>query len=910
MSKRSGSRGVALFLVLVLVAGAGFWWWRGREKQSGAGGRGGAGTAQSVRGSGTGTGTGTGTGQKVARLEGRVRGPGDSAVPGAIIHLDPGEGDATTILAGADGRFVVDDLEPGEYAVSASAPGFVPDVEPELALRGGETTKVELVLDKGGLTLRGTVTDALTGPIAGAVVSAATQNGFFGTRSDRAAAMTDDAGRYTLTLAPGAYRVRASHAEYVGAGAQVELRDAEVVQDFRLVPGGVIEGIVKDEVTGQPVGGATVMVERERGGPGWSEGRGIVTVESNAMGAFRAPGLMPGTLRLRAEVERDGRLTREPVLVPLGVAEQAANVEVFVGAAPFVAGRVVDEEGKPVPGAMVMAMGKQELTSSPSDDEGNFRFVGLKPGFWQLSGSSEHHEADGLTPVTLADAPVEGVIVKVSSAPHITGHVVPAAVAEVKLERDLTQGGIMLWGGGMAMMAATHSGDDGAFDLTPVESGKRVVLAQTADGRRGKVEVDVPAKGAIDVVIKLEERGSIAGRVVDQSGNPVPGAAVHLKKLEGNKRSTFVVNGVDLTTDRAVVGRDGAFIMRGLDKGKYELTVADDRGGRLGWAKAAKGKERAPVTVQLGENEQKTGVELTVELDDGVLRGVVRNPDGTPRAEAWVTASLRHDELMPEHPDGDGPGETSTTIMIVDDGSGIGGAPPVLTDESGRFELRGLRRGTYDLVAEAERGALRGRVDNVRTGSDTAIALAGLASIEGVVTAAGKPVSEFSFEIEGLARRAQTVRDASGKFRIDRIDPGTYTVRIKSAAGVGNGKVIAEAGKTAQVAIALAGATKVRGRLVDDKGTPVANTPVLAMPARASDDEHGSFSFEGTPPTSDADGRFDFEVEAGDYELIILGGPSRPVAPNKKFTAVGGQTADLGDIVVASAAPPPSTPPK
>jgi hypothetical protein len=898
VSKRTGIRGVALVLVLVMVAGGGFWWWRGRGGKQSPGSRGG-GSEGEVIGEGKGTGKGTGKGEReMARIEGRVTGPGGGGVP-AIVHLDPGDDEATTIVAGADGTFVVEDLEPGEYALSAASPGYVPDVEPELQLRGGETTKVDLVLAKGGVTLRGTVTDALTGPIAGAVVSAATHDGFFGTRSDGAAAMTDGSGRYVMTLASGAYRVRASHAEYVGSGAQVELRDSEVVQDFRLVPGGVIEGVVKDEVTGQPVGFALVMVERERGGPGWSEGRGVVSVESNAAGAFRAPGLMPGTLRLRAQVERDGRMTRDPVLVPLGVAEQAAGVEVFVGAAPFVAGRVVDEDGKAVPDAMVMAMGNQQLTSSPSDGDGTFRFVGLEPGAWRLSGSSERHEADGMTPVTLASAPVEGVIVKVASAPHITGRVVPAAVAEVKLERDLTQGGIMLWGGGMAMMAATESDAQGRFDLTPVESGKRVVIAKTADGRRGTIEVDVPAKGSVDVVIELEERGSIAGRVVDQSGNAVPGAAVHVKKLEGNKRSTFVVNGVDLTADRAVVARDGAFVMRGLDQGTYELTVADERGGRLGWAKAAKGKERTPVSVQLGKNEQKTGVELAIELDDGVLRGTVRNPDGTPRAEAWVTASLRHDELMPERGDGDGPGETSTTIMIVDDGSGIGGSPPALTDEHGRFELRGLRRGTYDLVAEAERGALRGRVDNVRTGSDTAIALAGLASIEGVVTAGGKPVAEFSFEIEGLARRAQTVRDAGGKFRIDRIDPGTYTVRIKSAAGVGNGKVIAEAGKTAQVAITLAGATKVRGRLVDDKGAPVANTPVLAMPARARDDEHGSFSYEGTPPTSGADGRFDFEVEAGDYELIILGGPSRPVSPNKKFTAVSGQTSDLGDIVVS-----------
>jgi hypothetical protein len=71
------------------------------------------------------------------------------------------------------------------------------------------------------------------------------------------------------------------------------------------------------------------------------------------------------------------------------------------------------------------------------------------------------------------------------------------------------------------------------------------------------------------------------------------------------------------------------------------------------------------------------------------------------------------------------------------------------------------------------------------------------------------------------------------------------------------------------------------------------------MPASARDSEHGSFSYEGPPPTSGPDGRFEFEVEAGAYELIVLGGPSRPVAPNQTFTATAGQTVDLGDIAVS-----------
>lgn len=901
-----------MVLVLVALLAAGAWWWRGRSQPGPSGGGGGSAALHTGSGGGTaGTGASGRDAARRARLEGRVRGPGDAAVA-AVIHVDPAGDEPTTIVAGADGRFVVEDLAPGRCTVSAAAVGFVPDLEPEVILRAGETARVELVLAAGGVTLRGTVSDASSGPIAGATVTASVRQGFFGDAPDGAAALTDDGGRYALTLAAGTYRVRASHAEYVGAAAAIELRDVEVIHDFRLVPGGVIEGVVKDEVTGQPVAGAEVTVERDRGGAGWAEGRTMVTVESDATGAFRAPGLMPGTLRVGAEVPRDGRMSREPVLVPLGVAEQAAGIEVFVGAAPYIAGRVVDEQGAPVPEAMVMAIGKQQMTSSQSDGDGVFRFVGLEPGTWQLAATSAHHQAGAMVPVTLADKPVTGVEVKVASAPHIIGRVEPPGVAEVRIDHDLSTGTMMLWGaGGATSMAATHSGEDGRFDLTPVESGKQRLVAKAADGRRGKVEVVVPEKGAAEVVIELEELGSIAGTVFDQHARPVPGAVVHVKKTEAGKRSSFVINGVDQSADRAAVDKGGNFVMRGLVAGRYELTVVDERGGRLLWAGGASGRrgsDRAPVVVILAEHKQQTGIRLAVELDDGVIRGVVKNPDGTARALAWVTASLRHDELVPDRPGGDEDvSEVSTTVMIVDDGSGVGGAVPVLTDEQGRFEISGLRRGAYDLVAEAERGALRGKVENIRTGGEATITMAGLASIEGVVTAGGKPATEFSFELEGVARRAQTVRDAGGRFRIERIDPGTYTVRVKSKAGVGNATVTAEAGKTAQVAIALASATKVRGRLIDAAGQPVAERAVLAMPARP-DGEHGSFSYEGAPPQSGPDGRFELEVEAGEYQLLVLGGGG-PTGPGKRFTAVSGQTVDLGDVNVPKPAPPAPSPP-
>jgi hypothetical protein len=65
------------------------------------------------------------------------------------------------------------------------------------------------------------------------------------------------------------------------------------------------------------------------------------------------------------------------------------------------------------------------------------------------------------------------------------------------------------------------------------------------------------------------------------------------------------------------------------------------------------------------------------------------------------------------------------------------------------------------------------------------------------------------------------------------------------------------------------------------------------MPARA-EGEHGEFGFEGPPPRTDAAGRFELELDAGDYQLLVLGGATP--APGKRFTVVSGQPLDLGDV--------------
>ena len=890
----------AAVAVVVLLVGLALWWKFGRGDDRDGGASRGA-TAAVGSGLAVGSGSATPAGPTVGALEGRIRDAAGAPVSDATVHVDGEDLDPRVIAARADGTFAVPDLAPGSYAVVASAPGYTGTAVAAVAVAAGATARVELVLTAGGNVVSGTVTDAGGGPVEGALVSAAhrVEVQSEGARRVAAAALTDRDGRYKLTLAAGSYTLSGQRADYLGDRVAIEVAGVDQIVDLRLVPGGTVEGVVKDVATGAVVAGATVDAQAEP--LGWLAGRGRVrSVTSDATGRFSLTGLPPGVLRLRAQVDADGRQSREPLQVSLAIGEQAPDVELWLEAAPYLAGRVVDDAGQPIADAQVTVLAASDAESTATDADGRFRVLGVEPGSYRLLPTHRSHRAGAPLLVKVADRSITDLVLTMSRSPRIVGRVEPGTAAMVTLDPDGE--GVDLAMLGALQLGGTPTAADGSFELSPVSPGRHVVAAKATDGRRGTVTVEVPAVGDAQAVITLEERGSIAGTVRDQRGAAVAGAAVQLRVTGGAVERHVVVNGVDVSADRAITGKDGSFVMKGLDAGRYGLAVLDERGGKLRWAKGG----AAPM-VELDAGEQKTGVALVVEVDDEVIRGVVLDPSGAPKADAWVQAVTRPEALGPP-PDDDGPQSSSVTrVMVVSDDGDSGASAPVLTDEQGRFELRRLRRGSYDVVAEADRGALRGRTTDVVTGGTTTVALTGLSAVAGVVTSGGAPVTDFSIEVLGVTPHRQRFRAADGRFRVERLEPGAYTINAQSELGRGSTTTTVAAGATAEVALVLTLDGTVVGRLVDASGQPVPGAHVLALPGDVG--EHGSFTMSGPPEQSGADGRFTLTLAPGDYQLLVLrgGGPDRT---GKKFTIVGGQQVDVGDVALSAAPPPPPPPPR
>jgi len=890
------NRRVVVVVALVAVVAGGFvWWWKGRGAATPA-----TSTVTQSSGSGSGTTAPVATHAKSdAPASATIKVTDDKGpVADASVRLSPAEGDVIVVKTGADGIARAAQLAPGAWEVSASAAGHEPAGLERQTLSAGAAVELAITLPVGGRTLSGTVTDATGGPVAGARIDAAKLGDMM--RPGRAVATTATGadGSYQLAVAEGQLMVEVSSPDYAAQSRYVEVGPTGAVADFQLVPGGAIEGIVRDARTKEVVGGAVVLARRDGGGMMRLAEGGMRVTKSGADGRFRLGGLRPGAYELGAAA--DVRSSKAPTVVGIGVAEQVSEVEVLISAGPTVSGVVVDEAGAPVPNIAVSAngdgpgAGAEETTNA----KGEFTITGLPAGRYVATATDDTFVPDGFTPFELAETDVKGLRVKVRRAAQIVGHVEPRQVCVVSHEIDPAELGM----GMPRFLAPVTTGADGVFRIGPASPGKATLTARCANGDQGALPIAVTV-GMPEVVLPVKAGASIAGRVVDGEGKAVGGVTVMATK-QGPSQSTMIVNGMVTSGVQALASANGTFLVNALPAGTYQLRVLDrGRPVRL------RGK---PVEVTVGATDKRTGVEVAIDRPNGVIKGVVSGPDGKPLADAWVSVHQDLEAMLegvmgergPRGGDGS-PGEareSRTITMTTDDSDGAGGGaafPPVLTDAQGRFTIGNLPHATYEVVAEAQKGVLRGRIQNITPDATVAITASGVTTLSGTVTGAGGPAALFTIELEGPTRAARTFTD--GKFQLGRVDPGTYKLRVSGSDGNAEVEVVVAPGKPATVDVTLVANAVVVGKLVDPQGKPLANVGVTLIPDTG--DGRVRLSLDGPPPASGPDGSFRLEGKAGKSILLAMT-PPRPFT-KRGLELVAGKTLDLGTVAVDPGPPPP-----
>ncbi|HEY0251968.1 MAG TPA: PDZ domain-containing protein [Kofleriaceae bacterium] len=380
--------------------------------------------------------------------------------------------------------------------------------------------------------------------------------------------------------------------------------------------------------------------------------------------------------------------------------------------------------------------------------------------------------------------------------------------------------------------------------------------------------------------------------MIDTTGQPVAEMTVSAKRTDDDhEASMFTMSGP--RRDNVTTGPDGTYKLVGLEAGTYEMHARHPQDWSEDFESIEKTDKKKKVEVAVVVGQEKSGVTITVEARNGVIKGVVIGSDKNPAADAWVTA-----KRVPAKPAVAKPGDGKDDDAEVQNQDWWPESEPVLTGPDGKFTIGKLRDGTYVVVADGPHGGSRAEKKDVKPGDTIQITLAPLATITGKVTSAGAPVNPYSIECTGATQIERSVAAADGAYKLEHVAPGSYTCSISSDAGTASDKLDVPAGDVTHD-FALTPWASITGTVVsmfDKSPVPGLN----ALIAGQNSDGGMADLIAGGGNKTDATGHFTIpKAPVGKGNLLIMDATSgfKPLA-TKDYTITTGQRVDVGAIEV------------
>ncbi len=604
----------------------------------------------------------------------------------------------------------------------------------------------------------------------------------------------------------------------------------------------LVTGQVLDAATREPLAGALV----------WNGGTGAKDwVRADSRGGFelRAPAGDSG----RLEAQAPGHLRHRR----LWTRNDNRSVTFTLETAGSIAGLVVDEAGRPLPGARLTTLPNpssrgSEIWLGPavtwSGADGRFALRSLPANRLHSVNANLEGFAPASQPADASSGPsirfqlgrgaaAVGLVLDekgqpVSGAVAILTPALLPSVPDAGLER-----------------LQTVSDAEGRFRFPHVTAGTfRLQVKKEGFTSADAGEIDVPERAdETDFgTITIKSGAVVEGIVVDSRGKPVAGADVDPESFDGK-----------LFIHPVTTGQDGRFRFADLPRGsRFSLWI----------------DHPDFIQQQVYEVEAPPPKPLRIKLVEArSLKGQVVDPQGQPVAGAKVALVERG----------------GSTLFGGGFLEGAWGSSLTTTDEDGQFVLNRLPPQTIKIEVRAagfRHRSLAGiQIPEDGEATPVEIQLEAGPYLEGrVLDGQGRPVPRAMIRAEGQAQDAGrfsyggTQADEGGRYQISGLEPGPHTVTADTQAGGPSAQASIEIrdGRN-RLDLSLPTGIEVSGRVLDARGLPLAGASVslLGLPPTST--------AWGLQATSSADGSFLIrDVPEGSYRLTgIRRGFARGEAP-------------------------------
>lgn len=588
-------------------------------------------------------------------VSGRVVGADGVPIEEAYVFVRDSGGDGSEYgQTGADGRYRLEGVPPGDRRLTARAEGRLPQIK-SLTVRAGEN-QLDFRLDRG-LEIRGRVVGPDGQGVDQGEVTATEEPD--GTVQERGSIHADGSFE-VLNLKPGRYRLRADSLDF----APGELPEAVAVGPaavegvvIALTRGGLIVGQVRgldfDRLAELQVIATSLDGSRYSGG------------QVDYQGGFVIKNITAGTWMVMASAGNRQALARADV--EPGATE--TRVEVEFGEGFTLSGRV-SRGGRPVVNAAVAVTTRREIAGgfATTDHDGRFEVHDLTPGEYQVavatSGSGFAH-SEAITIDGDREIAIE-VVGRVVAGRVVASDGEPLPNAKVNL-RDTSPSEFGGWGG------EATSDETGHFRFVDVGPNRYVLHGRKEGYAQGQVDLEV-SDADVETELRLTPSPGLVLEIATARGPLASGAVVTVAAVDDSGRVVFRGHGE--------ADERGRVRLPSVPLGTWTLWLSS-HGYALTRLRAT--NPGPPVPVALAP-----GVELQVEIP--ALRGTTEIARLTlTGADGQALPTLHHgQDLAYEH-------------MVVFGQTQVGEVPP------GRWTLRVVTAAgeTLEKTVEAAAGVVR-----------------------------------------------------------------------------------------------------------------------------------------------------------------------------------------------------------